>query len=99
MRNKCSNLNSDLYNNHIAISPNCVCGTGIEDAEHFLFKCSRFTAQRRQLFLKTRQYHPLNTDKLLHGYSNLNDEQNSYIFQIVHTYIVASNRFKTNEVH
>ena len=38
IRNNCSNLHADLYNNHLNLSPTCSCGAMVEDAEHF-FLC------------------------------------------------------------
>lgn len=49
----------------------CDCGTLIEDAEHFLFQCRKYTIQRRKLFTNTREFHPLSTKKLLFGIENL----------------------------
>ena len=37
IRNNCSNLNNDLFLNHLKSDPICACGTGAEDAEHFFF--------------------------------------------------------------
>jgi hypothetical protein len=36
IRNTCSNLNSDLFTNHLTISAACQCGSLIEDTDHFL---------------------------------------------------------------
>ncbi len=36
IRNHCSNLNADLYLNHLRDSPTCQCGYRSENAEHFL---------------------------------------------------------------
>ena len=46
LRNHCSNLNLDLYNNHIRDNPLCDCLRNVESAEHFFFECTRFVAQR-----------------------------------------------------
>ena len=35
IRNMCSNLNKDLYDNHLKDSPACDCGTDVEDADHY----------------------------------------------------------------
>ena len=37
LRNQCSSLNFDLYNNHVANDPLCECDEEIEDAVHFFF--------------------------------------------------------------
>ena len=39
LRNKCSGLNLDLFNNHVTNSPSCTCGHFIESAEHYFFQC------------------------------------------------------------
>ena len=93
MRNNCSNLNADLYRNHIKLSPSCDCGAELEDAEHYLFKCHRYIPERIQLFTETRDYHPLSVDKLLFGFQNLNDDQNELIFKQVQKYINGTKRF------
>ena len=93
IRNNCSNLNSDLFNNHLRATPNCECGTNIEDAEHFLFRCQKFSLQRRKFFINTREFHPLSTEKLLFGIQTLDDSQNKRLFQHVQTYIKETKRF------
>ena len=42
IRNKCSNLNNDLFNNHLRPTSECNCNQGIEDAEHFFLSLSAF---------------------------------------------------------
>ena len=95
IRNKCSNLNNDLFNNHLRDSKQCMCGNLCEDAEHFFFRCQLYTNQRLQLFTNTRQYHPLSCQKLLFGNEHLSDEENSDLFKIVHQYIKQTRRFET----
>ena len=76
LRNNCSNLNSDLFNNHVGDSPLCTHCNVIEDAEHFFFRCTLFIDQRLNLFRNTRPFHPLSTTKLLLGFDNLSEEEN-----------------------
>ena len=45
LRNQCSSLNFDLYNNHVANDPFCECDEEIEDAAHFCFECQRYDIQ------------------------------------------------------
>ena len=80
LRNHCSNLNFDLYNNHIRDNPLCDCLRNVESAEHFFFECTRFVAQRTVLFNGTRQFHPLNISTLLYGNEDLPLESNFNIF-------------------
>jgi hypothetical protein len=93
LRNNCSNLNSDLYNNHITQNPACECGALIEDAEHFLFQCKKFNHQRIELFRNTREFHPLSTQKLLFGINTLTNSQNMLLFHHVHRFIKETKRF------
>ena len=95
IRNKCSNLNHDLVNNHFRENQACRCGSICEDADHFFFRCQLYTNQRLQLFNNTRQYHPLSCQKLLFGINNLTDEDNSDLFKNVQQYIKQTRRFET----
>ena len=45
LRNYCSNLNADLFRNHLRQNSFCDCGHPYEDAEHYFFKCARYTQQ------------------------------------------------------
>ncbi len=80
IRNQCSNLNADLFRNHISDTSQCDCGHNVEDAEHFFFQCNRFENQRLQLFTNTRQFHPISIYKLLFGNENLTDDENQNSF-------------------
>ena len=93
IRNNCSNLNNDLFLNHLKSDPICPCGTGAEDAEHFFFKCNRNTDKRTILFRSTIAFHPLNTNKLLFGDENLNYNDNCSLFASVQLFIQQSGRF------
>ena len=93
IRNKCSDLRSDLFTNHLAQDTLCLCGHLLEDAEHYFFQCEQFSAQRLKLFSELRMYHPLNTSKLLFGSVDFNYEDNCKIFLTVHTFIKESKRF------
>ena len=87
IRNSCSNLNNDLYNNHLSLDPYCKCGSETEDAEHFFFNCPKIIDKRIFLFNSTRNFHPLNTDKLLKEVFNLTAQENTTIFIAVQNYI------------
>ena len=80
LRNNCSNLNEDLYQNHLRLDPMCECGNEIENAEHYFFKCSRYKDIRTSLFRATRAFHPL------FGIANLSYNQNCLLFEF--TYIL-----------
>lgn len=93
IRNKCSNLNNDLFNNHLSPTPLCNCNQGTEDAEHYLFICPNFAEHRITMFHSIRSFHPLNVTKLLFGDLNLTNDENASIFTAVQNYIKTSKRF------
>jgi hypothetical protein len=97
LRNGCSNLNNDLYNNHLSENQFCPCSNEIENAEHYFFKCTNYIDQRLNLFEATRPYHPLNTNILLFGSKNLNENENNTIVLAVQTFIKNTKRFDTND--
>ena len=67
LRNKCSNLNNDLYQNHLKNSPLCDCGSIFEDVEQYFFRCERYNNERVALFRATRKFHPLGVPLILYG--------------------------------
>ena len=93
IRNNCSNLNNDLFNNHLKESSSCECGDATENAEHYFFRCNIFSDLRIQMFHSLCIYHPLSLDKLLFGDSLLSDTNNVIIFEAVQTYIKDTHRF------
>ena len=93
IRNNCSDLHIDLFNNHICKNPYCTCSTEIENAEHYFLKCNKFNNQRVTLFNATREFHPLNINTLLFGNSQLIIEENLVIFKSVHEFIKQTKRF------
>ncbi len=93
LRNNCSNLNSDLCNNHLRDNPYCDCAEVVEDAEHFLFQCPKFHQERTLLLQSLHQFLPLVTVDLLKGKSQLSDSDNFVIFSAVQFYIKATKRF------
>ena len=95
LRNNCSNLKNDLYNNHISNTDRCDYCNSTENAEHYFFQCNKYTDQRYNLFSATRNFHPLNTNKLLFGDNNLSLEQNIVIVEAVHQYIRSTKRFES----
>jgi hypothetical protein len=67
LRKGCSNVNNDLFTNLLKDSNLCQCRAGVEDAEHFVFKCSNYRRQRFILFRETSHLHPLEVNTLLFG--------------------------------
>ena len=70
-RNNCSNLNEDLFNNHLKSTAACKCGFESEDAEHYFLFCNRFTQQRTSLFQAIRKFQPVGLRLLLHDSPDL----------------------------
>ena len=102
IRNNCSNLNNDLFLNHLKSDPICVCGTGAENTEHFFFKCNRYSDKRAILFQSTMAFHPLNTKKLLFGDESLNYNDNCLLFASVQLFInnpAALCNFDLSQLH
>ena len=98
LRNNCSNLNNDLFRNHLRDNPLCdLCGM-IEDAIHYFFHCRKFTIEWQVLNDTVRVFHPLSIDMILCGNFNLNMENNIVLFRAVHRYIHATKRFKTSRL-
>ncbi len=93
LRNGCSNLNADLFRNHLSNSPSCNCGHNYEDANHFLLNCNQFHNQRIALLRSIDQFHPLTVNILLHGNTDLGFNENKYIFLAVQNYISKTGRF------
>ena len=96
LRNNCSNLNSDLFNNHLRPQESCECGSESEDAEHYLLQCQLYLNARLILFRKTHSFHPLNVNLLLSGSTELSDDDNIQIFAAVQAFIKDTNRFATS---
>jgi hypothetical protein len=94
LRNKCSNLNFDLYTNHLKINGICECGVGNEDSEHFFFLCQFYNESRIKLFRSLHVFHPLNTNILLNGSPDLSYDENVTIFKAVQSFIKETSRFK-----
>ena len=93
IRTNCSNLNSDLFNNFLRPDPICSCLTEPETAEHYFFRCNKYNGQRLVLFHSLRNYLHLRLEVLLFGNQNLTEEDNTVIFESVHTFIRTSTRF------
>ena len=67
----------------------------MEDPEHYFFKCPRYIIEGRELFVKTRLYHPLSVNKLLYGNDNLANVENEVIFTEVQKIIKQTRRFRS----
>ena len=95
LRNCCSNLNFDLYNDHLADSALCTCGFGVETASHFFFECSNFTDIRVTLYQNiTHEIHNHQLiDVVLNGCEHCNEHGNRNLLLAVSNFIIGSKRF------
>ena len=71
----------------------CTCGE-IEDVQHFLFSCARFTAQRQIMLEKVQRHCVPTLNVLLYGERSLNSNTNCIIFKAVQKFITHSKRFE-----
>ena len=90
LRLGCSSLNADLFSNHVANSPNCVCGEP-ETAEHYLLHCRLHNAIRSTTIHQLN--YNINIEILLKGCPLYDDRVNGEIFAAVHNFIQNSQRF------
>ena len=86
---QCSSLNQHLYRKSIVDSPNCICGS-TESANHYLFHCLRYTAQRQMYINYINVSINLTTEILLLGSPKLTLNQNVELFSAVQTFIICS---------
>ena len=79
LRNKCSNLNNNLFINHIRDNPLCdLCGV-VEDAIHCFFYCRRYTIDSQVFNDTVRVFQPLSINQIIFGNENSNFETNSLV--------------------
>ena len=76
-----SSLNEHLYIENIIDSPNCFCGE-IESTHHYLFKCPKYTRQRKILFRNLLQLLNIRPSEnlLLFGNPDLDIDSKYYCF-------------------
>ena len=65
LRNRCSELNADLFRVNLIDSAACSCGCNIEDANHFIFNCTKYQHERQSLLRSLGNFHPITLDMLL----------------------------------
>ena len=94
LRHKCA-LNNDLFRCNIIDSPLCSCGK-TEDAYHFFFSCTKYSASRNDLFnavFKIDNLHIVDTHVLLWGDNSISIDDNVKLFSNVQLFIKRSGRF------
>ena len=67
LEKNCSNLNNDLFINHLHDNPLSNWHNEIEDGEHYFFYCNNYRNERRVFFEIARDFQPLNINVLLYG--------------------------------
>ena len=94
LRNMCSNLNHDLFLNHLRLDSKCdLCGHEKEDVEHYFMQCPYFRNERTLLFRATRPFHPISVNAVLFGKDSLTEKDNTLFFNHIQTYIKDTKRF------
>ena len=86
LRIGCSKLNYHVcYHLHIPnINPECSCGEGYEDAEHFFMSCTFYNNIREILKRKIERYCAFTLNVLLYGADDLSTNINYLLFDAVH---------------
>ena len=84
IRNNCSDLKCDLFQNHLTDDKRCICENANENSLHFFFECENYSNLRVIRFRQTRKYHPLSLNAVLFGKSTLSDDDNFLLFQAIH---------------
>lgn len=93
IRHNSSSLHADLHRVNIIASPRCDCGANKEDADHFLFECRLYNAQRNALFLSLNTIPDTSLDVLINGNPEYSKEINKNIILAVIKFIKDSSRF------
>jgi hypothetical protein len=96
LRNECSPLNDDLFQNHIRTESHCTCGAATENAEHFLLYCPLYNNHRETLFTELLQeisIFQINSKMLLFGDHQLPAMCNCNIVKHVCNFIANTQRF------
>ena len=99
LRNNASNLNSDLFNDHLLDSSVCRCRYENENAQHYLFECPLYTVSRNRLIENIAQigtyldHDHLNLETLLYGCMICNANTNLALLNSVFEYLQQTNRF------
>ena len=93
LRLEISDLNSDLFKRHLTANMSCICGSPIENANHFLRDCPLFDQIRRTTINQIKNYPLIHTKHLTHGNFDLTFEENKDVFDKVQKFIILSGRF------
>ena len=94
IRNSCSDLKFDLFQNHLTDDKKCTCGHDNENALHYFFGCNNCTHQRIIMFHQTKNLHPFSLNAVLFGKTSLSEEDNFVLNKAIQQYIKDSRRFE-----
>ena len=93
LRNRCSELNADLFRINLIDSAACSCGCNMEDAKHFIFICTKYQNERQSLLRSLGNFHPITLDTLLFGNDMFNSNDYITIQIAMQKYIIDTKRF------
>lgn len=97
LRNKCSDLNFDLHNDHLKDSPECTCTNNLETVSHFFQECPLYNDLRNNLFNFldncAANHNHTSMETLVNGCLNCDGNTNKLMLHQIHYYIGKSNRF------
>ena len=85
------NLNENLYNKQISVSPNCTCGA-MESDTHYFETCRLFQDEREEAKPDVDGL-PWTTEYLYHGSLNLTEEENIRLTRAAQKFIILMKRF------
>ena len=98
LRNSKSQLNGDLYQDHLSDSTNCIHCDCPETIDHFILKCPKYVNERidliNSLITQPNIYENITicVNDLLFGNPNLSNEENCALLSSVILYINQTNR-------
>ena len=92
LRLEMSDLNQDMVNRHLSNDASCACGANSENASHYMLLCPTYQ-NARNITISTLPLVQQNIATLLNGNPHLPQTTNISIFQVVHKFIVESQRF------
>ena len=85
IRNHCSNLNNDLFNNHLRDNPLCIWFNETEDDEHYFFHCNKYKNERNIFFEIDIDFQPLTMNILLYGNATSDMRHFIWVFAVCQT--------------
>jgi len=96
LRNLCSNLNFDLFNDHLTDCPSCACSFEYETVFHYFLECPLYNNLRLTLFTSVDNYgnhNHIDTNIFLQGCPDCDGLTNRQLLNDVQLFIGKSRRF------